>query len=261
LLLTLAAALGCMGSSSVDGNRAQRVQTPSALQPRASRPADDRGAAGGTHDQSGGDGLPQISRDCWGQGVPTTDTAPLIEVMPEDYPPPPELPPGARLVVRERGDPAPIDGQAGVRTGIFWGIEGEDQTFATLVPPSGLPVLAMKEGCTAWVELATPVQPVWIKLTMVRVPEGGDRYAEPFPDDLMTFRYDRQQEDQGPCGLKVTQIPEGDGYWEFQVPSPGDPGAYYLAVEGTWSDFTFPSAGEPRRPFRKAFWLFGVNWE
>ncbi len=74
---------------------------------------------------------------------------------------------------------------------------------------------------------------------MVRVPEGGNPSAEPSPDDLMTFLYDRQQEDQGPCGLQVTQIPEGEGYWEFQVPSPGDPGAYYLVLE-VWPESHWP---------------------
>ena len=268
LMLTMlpVAALGCMGSSSLDGNRAQRVETPKALQPGASQPAGDRGAAGGAHDQTGGDEPPEVARDCRGQVVPTTYTGPLIEVTPEDFRPPPELPPDARLVMRESGDTAPVAEQVGIRTGVLWGIEGEDETLTTPPPPGGPPMLDMKEGRMVSVELATPVQPLFIELMMVRVPERGNPYAEPSPDDLMTFRYDRQQEDQGPCGLKVTQIPEGEGYWEFQVPSPGDPGAYYLVLDGTWSAFTFPTEREPteREPtgsFRHAIWLFGVNWE
>ena len=257
LMLTMlpVAALGCMGSSSLDGNRAQRVETPKALQPGASQPA------GGAHDQTGGDEPPEVARDCRGQVVPTTYTGPLIEVTPEDFRPPPELPPDARLVMRESGDTAPVAEQVGIRTGVLWGIEGEDETLTTPPPPGGPPMLDMKEGRMASMELATPVQPLFIELMMVRVPERGNPYAEPSPDDLMTFRYDRQQEDQGPCGLNVAQIPGGDGYWAFQVPSPGDPGAYYLVLDGTWSAFTFPPEREPTGSFRHAIWLFGVNWE
>ena len=209
----------------------------------------------------GGAGDANSDEECRGHHDDDSSTAMLILVTPENFPPPPEQPPDARLIVREPVDPAPVAEQVGIRTGVLWGIEGEDESLTTPPPRGGPPVLSIGQGQMASIELGTLVQPLRIELVMAVAPEDGDPDAEPGSDDFMTFSYDRQKPEQGPCGLQVHQASGGDRYWEFGIPAPDNGGTYYLVVNATW--IIIAATPEPKRTrfWREAIWLFGAAFE